>query len=112
GVKPELEKDLSILMPIVFAFFGLQMVAKLITSIFLADQKHSIEGKINFITQVVTLIIIWFLTQLDQSSLLLFGSIFSALPVIILVGLNLFAFNSIYKGLKPSLSFWKMKYLK
>jgi hypothetical protein len=40
-----LQGDLSLLLPIIFAFFGIQLVVKLITSIYQADQNHSIQGK-------------------------------------------------------------------
>lgn len=106
-----LEKQLSILMPIVFAFFCLQMVVKLITTIYTADQHHSMQGKINFYTSVGSLIAIWLMTQTTESSLLLFGIIFSALPVLILLGLNLFAFSKKYNDYRPSFSLWKKEYL-
>lgn len=106
-----LQKQLSILMPIVFAFFCLQMVVKLITTIYTADQQHSMQGKINFYTSAGSLLAIWFMTQTMESSLLLFGIIFSVLPVLILLGLNLFAFSKRYNNYRPSLSLWKREYL-
>lgn len=112
NTNASLQHDLSILLPIVFAFFGLQLVVKLITSIFQGDQNHSIEGKIQFFGQVLSLLVIWLLIQTDNSSLLLFGTVFSALPVLILIGLNIFAFNTKYKKFKPKLNLWKRDYLK
>src|SRR5690554_5946959 len=50
-----LQHDLSILMPIVFGFFCLQLVVKLITTIYIADQQHSTQGKITFITNTTSL---------------------------------------------------------
>lgn len=108
----ELKYDLGVLMPIIVGFFCLQLVVKLITSIYLADQNHSIQVKIHFVTQVLSLVIVWLLTKITGSSLLLFGTIFSALPVLILLGLNIIAFSDKYKNLKPKFSFWKKKYLK
>lgn len=106
-----LQKQLSILMPIIFAFFCLQMVVKLITTIYTADQHHSMQGKINFFTSVGSLVAIWLMTKTTDSSLLLFGLIFSALPILILLGLNLYAFSNTYKEYKPTLSLWKKEYL-
>lgn len=108
----ELENVLSVLLPIIFAFFGLQLVVKLITNIYQADQNHSIQGKIQFFGQALSLITIWLLTKTDKSSLIIFGSIFTALPVLILVGLNLFAFKTRFKDFKPKFSLWKKEYLK
>ncbi|MFD2543281.1 lipopolysaccharide biosynthesis protein [Lacinutrix gracilariae] len=104
--------DLKLLMPIVFGFFCLQLIVKLITTIYLADQKHSMQGKIGFITAAFSLLVIWLLSMFSKSSLLLFGTVFSAIPIIILVILNLFSFTNTYKSVKPSLSFFKKKYLK
>jgi O-antigen/teichoic acid export membrane protein len=112
NASPTLQKDLSILMPIVFGFFCLQLVVKLITTIYTADQHHSIQGKINFYTQVGSLILIWLMTKTSESSLLVFGVIFSALPVFILLWYNLFAFNKRYIDFKPSFKYWKKEYLK
>ncbi len=109
--SPSLQKNLSILMPIVFGFFCLQLVTKLITTIYTADQHHSMQGKINFFTQTGSLLVIWIMTKTAESSLLIFGTIFSILPVIILLGLNFFAFNNRYKVIKPTFTLWKMEYL-
>lgn len=110
NTSPSLQKDLSLLMPIVFGFFCLQLVVKLITTIYTADQNHSMQGKINFFTQIISLLLIWIMTKTGESSLLLFGSIFSIFPVLILIGLNIFAFNDRYKMFKPTIKLWKKKY--
>jgi O-antigen/teichoic acid export membrane protein len=107
-----LQKELGILMPIVFSFFCLQLVVKLITTIYTADQHHSMQGKVNFYTSVLSLLAIWLMTHVAKSSLLIFGTIFSALPVLLLLGLNVFAFSKTYKKYKPTLSLWKKEYLK
>jgi O-antigen/teichoic acid export membrane protein len=107
-----LQKELGILVPIVFGFFCLQLVVKLITTIYTADQQHSIQGKIHFFTQVASLIVIWLMTKTNESSLLLFGTIFSILPVIILLTFNFIGFSTRYKNYKPSIALWKKKYLK
>ena len=112
NVSSKLQKDLSILMPIVFGFFGLQLVVKLVSTIYTADQHHSIEGKINFIIQAGSLLLIWIMAKTSESSLLIFGIIFSAFPVLILVIISFFAFNNRYKDFKPNINFWKKEYLK
>jgi O-antigen/teichoic acid export membrane protein len=112
NANASLQGELSLLLPIILAFFGLQLVVKLITSIYQADQNHSIQGKIQFFGQALSLVVIYLLTKTDQSSLLIFGSVFSALPVLILVGLNFFAFKTTFKVFKPKYSLWKKEYLK
>lgn len=107
-----LQKDLSILMPIVFGFFCLQLVVKLITTIYTADQQHSTQGKIQFFINASSLLLIWIMTKTSESSLLLFGAIFSVLPVVILIIFNFIGFNTRYKNYKPSIALWKKEYLK
>lgn len=112
NTKPDLQKDLLILMPIVFGFFCLQMVVKLITTIYTADQHYSMQGKINFFIQGCSLLLIWIMTLTSKSSLLLFGIIISVLPVFILLYLNIFAFAKTYKIFKPTFSLWRKVYIK
>ncbi len=112
NASTSLQKELSLLMPIVFAFFCLQLVVKLITTIYSADQKHSMQGKINFFTQVGSLMVIWIMTKTSESSLLVFGCIFSAFPVFLLLCFNLYAFNNRYIDVKPSIKLWKKQYLR
>lgn len=107
-----LQKELGLLMPIVFGFFCIQLVVKLISTIYTADQHHSVQGKINFYTQASSLLLIWIMIKTSESSLLIFGIIFSVLPVIILLLYNLFAFNSRYIDFKPNIKYWKKEYLK
>mgnify|MGYP006088593971 CR=1 FL=1 len=107
-----IQHDLSILMPIVFGFFCLRLVAKLITTIYTADQHHSMQGKVNFYIQVGSLLLIWLMTKTSHSSLLLFGSIFSVFPVLILLLMNIVGFNNRFKEYRPTFSLWKTKYFK
>lgn len=112
NANARMQNDLGILMPIVFSFFCLQLVVKLITTIYTADQHHSMQGKVTFYSSAISLLAIWLMTHFAKSSLLIFGTIFSALPVLFLLGLNLFAFSNKYKIYSPSLILWKKKYLK
>lgn len=106
-----LGEELNVLLPVVFAFFFLRLVIKLITSIYLANQHHSIQNKIQFFIQAGSLVFIWLLTQTSGSSLLIFGTIYSALPVVILLVLNIYAFSKSLKEFKPKFSLWQKEYL-
>ncbi|TNF49399.1 MAG: polysaccharide biosynthesis protein [Bacteroidetes bacterium] len=111
NASPGLQKDLSILMPIVFGFFCLQLVVKLITTIYTADQHHSMQGKINFFIQLGSLASILILTKTSKGSLLYFGILYSLLPVLILIGFNIVGFKKRFLHFKPSFRFWKMEFL-
>ncbi|WP_410006214.1 lipopolysaccharide biosynthesis protein [Aequorivita nionensis] len=104
--------QLELLMPIVFACFGLRLIFTLITSIYTADQHHSMQGKISFIIAVGSLVLIWLLTKTSKSSLFMFGAIFSLFPVLILFILNLYAFSTKFKQFKPKWRNVKREYFK
>lgn len=104
--------DLSIIMLFVFGNFSLQFVVKLITIIYTADQRPSLQGLIVLLTQGASLISIFLLNKYFTSSLLTFSIIFSSIPVIILLGFNFYSFNNRYKDLKPTISLFKIKYIK
>lgn len=112
NTSSNLREELHILLPVVFAFFGMQLVVQLITTIYIADQHHSVKNKIRFISQSLSLLFIWGLTKTESSSLLLFGILYSSLPVLILFLFNIIAFKNAYKEFKPRLRLWKFKYLR
>lgn len=112
NTSPELNQDLSLLMPLVFMFFGVQLVVKLITTIYVADQHHSTFHKIEFATRGLSLLMVYILLGYFKSSLLLYGAIFSAIPVLILLVYNFVAFSTVYKNFKPSIKLFKINYLK
>ena len=107
-----LKNKLSYLMLIVFSFFAIQLVFKLITTIYTADQKPSIGVLVNFLTQIISLTAVWLLLKSGTNSLFLFGLIYSTIPVLILLCLNFFSFKTIFKPYKPSLKLWQKKYVK
>lgn len=112
NTSQEKSATLSLLLPVVFSFFGLQLVAKLIVSVYQADQYHSINDKVQFFVQLFSLGVIWLLYKVGESSLFLFGAVYSALPIIILVALNIIAFNGRYENYRPIISSCKKCYLK
>lgn len=105
-----LKNQLQVLMPIVFGCFGLQLILKLISSIYTADQDHSMQGKISFINATGSLLLIWLLTLTSRSSLLLYGIIISFLPVLILTILTAIAFIGPYRKYIPRISNLDKKY--
>jgi O-antigen/teichoic acid export membrane protein len=112
NTSPHLQKELGLLIPIVFAFFCLQLVAKLITTIYMADQHHSVQEKINFFIQTGTLLLIWIMTLTSQGSLFLFSIVFSIFPLFFLLLFNFFSFRKRYFYLTPSIKNWSKEYLK
>lgn len=108
----ESSQALGKLMPIVLGCFSLQLILKLITSVYTGDQDHSLQGKMGFIMSMVSLFMVWLLIQVAESSLLLFGTIFSLIPVIVLFVLNFVAFSTKYRKYKPKRRYFKKYYFR
>jgi O-antigen/teichoic acid export membrane protein len=96
-----LQDELKILMYFVILFFNLQLIAKLITTIYMADQKSSKEGLIQFIIQSSSLVLIWVLTKIIPGSLLIFGVVFSGIPVFVLLIFSIISFRTEYRDISP-----------
>ncbi len=112
NTDPSLASDLSLIMLIVFGCFSIQFVVKLISTIYIADQRPAMQGLIELLTQVLLVASIFVLTKFFSSSLLIFSVIFSVIPLLLLVFFNLYAFNTDYRDLKPSFRLFKLKYVK
>ena len=110
NTENDLMSDLKLLLPIIFGFFFIQLVAKLIISIRLASQEHSFQAKTHFLSTFISLIAVWILTEIDKGSLVLFGTFYSLIPVLILIMFNLISFKGKYRSTRPSWTFVKRKY--
>lgn len=107
-----LRAPLQLLMPIVFGSFALRLIFTLIISIYTADQNHSMQSKVSFITAVGSLLLIWMLTYTTESSLLLFGALFSVFPVLVLLGLQIYGFSTRFEKYRPRLKYVKREYFR
>jgi len=103
--------ELRMLMPVLFGFFCLQLVLKLIITLYTADQHHSMQGKFNFFVQIASLLVIWLLMETTDSSLFLFTVVYSALPIFLLIGVSVIGFGGKYKRYKPMLRKWNRIHL-
>jgi len=112
NTNSSLKNDLSVLMPLVFGLFCIQLVVRLVTIMFVADQNHSIQVKIGFLVQLFSVLSVWLLIKITHGSLLALGLVFSTIPVLIFLTLNFFAFNGKYAAVKPRFEYWKKEYLK
>jgi len=56
-----------------------------------------INNYFQFLVQVISLLVVWVLTKLEGNSLLIFGVLYSFVPVLILLYLNLYSFNYKYE---------------
>ncbi|MBE0637791.1 MAG: polysaccharide biosynthesis C-terminal domain-containing protein [Bacteroidales bacterium] len=102
GEDVVLRAELSNLALIVFTFFCLQFILKLITTILTADQRPAKASLFDFMGKLTSLIIIYFITRSNQGSLLYIGLALSGMPVVVLLTSSIWFFNGKYKDFKPS----------
>lgn len=112
NIPAGMEKEVSILAIIVFTYFCLQFVLKIITSVITADQQPAKSSAINVLGQVLSLLLIFILVKTTHGSLIKLGVALCISPVFILLGANLFFFRSAYKKYQPKLSRVRFSHIK
>lgn len=105
-----LSKELSILVIIVFNFFFLQFIIKLISIILLADQRPAIANSFGPIGNLLSLISIYVLTKTTTGSLIYLGWVLSVMPILVLLAGSFYFYQSDYKKIAPSLKFINFSY--
>jgi O-antigen/teichoic acid export membrane protein len=105
GVNSGLQAELSSLALIVFTFFSLNFILKLITTILIADQKTALASVFDLLSKIISLSLIFILTKVSSGSLLYIGFVFSGVPVLVLLVSNVWFFGGKYNIYKPSMKF-------
>ena len=95
---------------IVFTYFCLQFVLKIITTIIIADQQPAKSTLIDFIGQLLSLLFIFVLVKTTEGSLVKLAIALCVSPILVLAGANILLFNGVYKNYRPVRSKVKMKY--
>lgn len=109
-VSEDMQPEVTTLAIIVFSYFCLRFVFKIISTILTADQKPAISSLIDLLGQVLSLIIIFILVRTTEGSLIKLGVALCVSPIIILLGANLFLFSGQYKRFRPKLSLVDLSY--
>ncbi len=105
-----LSKELSILVLIVFNFFFLQFVIKLISIVLIADQRPAIANSFGPIGNLLSLIFIFILTKTTNGSLIYLGWVLSVSPIIVLIVATIYFYKTDYKKIAPSINFIDFSY--
>jgi O-antigen/teichoic acid export membrane protein len=102
--------ELSLLALIVFVFFCLQFVFQLITVVLTANQEPAKASLFNLFGSIFSLIIIFILTKTTSGNLLYLGSVLSVTPVLVLAASSIWFYNHEYKRYAPSIKYVKRSY--
>ena len=95
---------------VVFSFFCLSFVLKLITPILLSDQRPALNGAINLSANAISLVFILILIQTTEGSLLYLSVALSAAPLVIFTLASLYFFSRDYKAYVPSFKYVRKEY--
>lgn len=112
NVEDAMRSEVTVLAVIVFSFFCFTFVIKIITTILIADQQPAKSSLLDFLGQLLSLIIIVILVKTTEGSLIKLGLAFCVSPIIVLLVASLILFNGIYRKYKPEISKVKFKYIK
>ena len=110
NIEDSLRSEVSILALIVFSYFCISFVIKIITTILIADQQPAKSSLIDLLGQVFSLLFVLFLVKTTQGSLIKLGIALCLSPLIILGGANIYFFRGAYKTYKPVVSKVNFKY--
>lgn len=112
NINAELSKEVSSLAYIIFSYFCLQFVFRIVSTILIADQKPAKAAMIDLIGQFFSLAIIYFLTRVSNGSLILLGLALGVAPTLIIIGANILLFQTTYKKYAPSLRYVRNEHVK
>ncbi len=112
NTAPEMATELGRIVLIVFTFFSLLFVLKLIGTILTAAQLPAYNNAFNSLASLISLISIYIITKISNDSLLYISIVYSAAPVVVFIVASFYFFKGKYKLIKPSLASVDFKYLK
>ncbi|QCX39134.1 polysaccharide biosynthesis protein [Aureibaculum algae] len=104
--------ELSAVALIVFGFFFLRFVIKLISTVLYADQRPAIANAFGPIGNLLSLIIIYILTKTTEGNLIYLSWVYSVVPVIVLIVVSIYFYKNEYRRIAPSIKSIKFHYAK
>ncbi|MBE0649340.1 MAG: polysaccharide biosynthesis C-terminal domain-containing protein [Bacteroidales bacterium] len=102
GQDVAFQRELSVLALVVFTFFCIRFVLKLLTIIITADQRPALASSFDLLGQIISLVLIYILIKTTEGSLLYLGIIITGAPILVLLLSSAWFFNGKYKAYRPS----------
>lgn len=112
NVPGEMKNEVSTLAIIVFTYFCLQFVFRIINTVIVADQQPAKSSLIDLIGQLFSLLFVAVLVKTTEGSLIKLGIAFCLSPIVILIASNFYFFKGKYKKYSPRISKIKFNYAK
>lgn len=96
-------ESISQLLAIVYLIFSINLVLKMVTTVYYADQKSSVPGLIQLVGQIIIFVSIYIAMQSSSSSLILYGSVVVGAQMLVLILASFIAFFGKYSDIRPSI---------
>jgi len=112
NISDSMQSEISILAVIVFTYFCVQFVLRIITTLLVADQQPAKSSVLDLLGQILSLVFISILVITTKGSLVKLGIALCISPLLVLIGANLFFFKGSFKKYRPSFSTIKFSYAK
>ena len=90
-------------------FFAIRFIFQIISVIYFADQRPSLNNLINVIMTALGFLIILVLNYFSLATLVIAGAILSIVPVLVYMFFSIYSFTHEYKTFKPRLSCINLK---
>jgi O-antigen/teichoic acid export membrane protein len=105
-------ESISQLLAIVYLIFSINLVLKMVTTVYYADQKSSVPGLIQLVGQIIIFVSIYISMQSSSSSLILYGSIVVGAQMLVFILASFIAFFGKYSNIRPSIKAFDKIHLK
>lgn len=112
NVSSEMRSEVTYLAIIVFTYFCISFVLRIITTILLADQRPAFSSLIDLLGQALALLIIIILVRTTTGSLIKLGYALCVAPLVILAVANVIFFRTRYRQYAPSVSSVRFSHIK
>lgn len=112
NVSTDLRVEVSTLAVIVFTYFCMTFILKIITTILTADQQPAKASVIDLISQALSMILIIILVKTSEGSLIKLGLTLCLSTVVVLIVANIVLFSGKYKLYRPVISSVNFSYSK
>jgi O-antigen/teichoic acid export membrane protein len=103
NIPNEMNENLKTIAFVLFTTFLMQFVLQLINSIMLGTQQTAKVSLFNLISNVFVLLGIFLLTKFAKESLLNATFIFSIIPVLVFIAVNIYFFKTHFKNISPAI---------
>lgn len=111
NIKIIAKDELLLITSVVFTLFLFRFIFQLVGVLYIANHKPSINNLFFTLGNLIAFIIVLFIHSFSEGNILLYGTVITGVPLIILIIANIYAFNFSFKFLSPSLKSIKLHHV-